>query len=220
MDGLHPTGEAVASDAVAGVRPDLLGALLMESLQYYLLFRRSVGPASTMRPGTIRGSRRTETGRWRRRSPPVPEARCGPPQGEKGCVHGSLLGRRYADRGVGVDEERPARRARPRATTRRSGSASRRRRGGETWSELPRREVVERYDKSDHRSRRGAHRKGDGKEAMLAHGPRPDGEPPRPAGRCLPTQVSGMPSGRRRCAHRTPRGPAAVTPAPTRPTQA
>ena len=126
----------------------------------------------------------------------------------------SLLGRRHADRGLGVDEELQA--------EGRLRTSRRRRRRAQCRSGLPRPEAVERDACLDHRSRRQALPQGTGQggEALL-HRPWADGEPPRPAGRCLPD------AGRRPCragggaAHdRASRRPAdrRSRSAPTRPT--
>ena len=93
--------------------------------------------------------------------------------GEAAAVERALLGRRHADRGVGVDEELQADRTGAR------GAAGRRRRA-QPESRLPRREALERDACLDHRSRcpalpQGA---GQGGEALL-HRPRADGEPLR-----------------------------------------
>ena len=50
--------------------------LLMERLEYDLLFRWFVGMALTMRPGTIRCSRRTAIGCWKATSWPSSWRRC------------------------------------------------------------------------------------------------------------------------------------------------
>ena len=50
--------------------------LLMERLEYDLLFRWFAGIASTMRSGTIRCFRRTATGCWKATSRPSSSRRC------------------------------------------------------------------------------------------------------------------------------------------------
>jgi hypothetical protein len=65
-----PTREALASDALASVRLDPLGAALMDRLEFDLLFRGSSALASTMRRGITRRFPRTASACWKATSPP------------------------------------------------------------------------------------------------------------------------------------------------------
>src|SRR5215218_11234304 len=87
----------------------------------------------------------------------------------------ALLGRRHADRRLGVDEELPAE-GRLGLT---AGAGPQRR------AQLPQGEALEREPWLDHRPRRAALPQGRRpREPTVLHGPRPDGEPQRPCGRC------------------------------------
>jgi hypothetical protein len=59
-----PAGKAAAGNAAANLLFDPSERLLMERLEYDLLFLWFVGSASTTRRGTIRCSRRTPIGCW------------------------------------------------------------------------------------------------------------------------------------------------------------
>ena len=103
---VDPAGEAAAGDAAAGFLLDPLGAAVDGAAgvrPVVSLVRRP--RRSTIRSGTTRPSRRTATGCWTARSPPSFWPRCCAAAGEAAVQHGSLLGRRHADRGLGVDEE-------------------------------------------------------------------------------------------------------------------
>ncbi len=94
----------------------------MERLEYDLLFRWFVGLGVDDRGlGPFEPSPRTATGCWRARSPPSSARGAGPAEGQAAAVGGSLLGRRHADRGLGLDEELPAARMAA-TTTRRAGA--------------------------------------------------------------------------------------------------
>ena len=103
---LDPAGEAAAGDAVAGVLFDPLGA--------------AVDGAAGVRPAVslVRRPRRRRCGvgsldvfqeprapAGGRHRGQVLERGAGAAAGEAAAQHGSFLGRRHADRGLGVDEE-------------------------------------------------------------------------------------------------------------------
>ena len=79
--------------------------LLMERLEYDLLFRWFVGIGVDDAAGTIRCLEEPRPTARRRHRSEVPERGPGAAQGEEASLHGSLLSRRHADRGLGLDEE-------------------------------------------------------------------------------------------------------------------
>ena len=159
----------------------------MERLEYDLLFRWFVGHRRRrcgLGPFGLLEEPRPAAGRRHRGE--VPGGGAGAAAGEEASVDRALLGRRHADRGLGVDEELQAEGRLGRAA---GGGRRTQRRGG-----LPRPEAVERDACLDHRSGCPALPQGTGQGGQaLLHRPRPDGEPPRPAGRRLPD------AGRRAC---------------------
>ena len=123
---LDPAREAAAGDAVAGVLFDPLGA--------------AVDGAAGVRPAVplVRRARRRRCGlgpldvlqeprpaAGGRHRGQVPERGAGPAAGEAAAVARALLGRRHADRGLGVDEELPAEGRLGRAAGRRAAGATR-----------------------------------------------------------------------------------------------
>ena len=105
-------------------------------------------------------------------------ARCFPAAGEAPAQHGSLLGRRHADRGLGVDEELSA--------EGRLGPAAGFRRRSEPRSGFPWPEALEPDARFDDRSGGSALSQGawQGSQALF-HGACADGEPQRPRRRLL-----------------------------------
>ena len=92
--------------------------------------------------------------------------------------HGSFLGRRHADRSLGVDEELQAE-GRLGRTAADGGGRNRE-------TDFHGAEAIERNARLDHRSRGEALSQGAGQGGQaLLHGPRADGEPQRAGGRCL-----------------------------------
>src|SRR5215207_5165034 len=123
--------------------------LLMEQINYNLLFRWFVGL--------------------------VPFGAVVAAAGQDAALGRALLGRRDADRRLGLDEELPA--------EGRLGLAARA--GAQRRARLPQGEALEREPRLDHRSRRAALPQGQRpREPAVLHGARPDGEPQRPCGRC------------------------------------
>ena len=83
--------------------------LLMERLEYDLLFRWFVGIGvddASLGPFGVLEEPRPAAGR--RHCDEVPERSADAAQGEEATVHESLLRRRHADRGLRLDEERQA----------------------------------------------------------------------------------------------------------------
>src|SRR5690606_36258379 len=101
----------------------------------------------------------------------VPGSGSGPAQGQAASVERPLLGRRHADRGLGVDEERQAEEW--------FGQSSGRRRRTQPGSRLPRPEADERDACLDHRPAGSTLQEGQGQGGQaLLHGAWADGEPP------------------------------------------
>ena len=98
---------------------------LMERLEYDLLFRWFVGPwrrRSGLGPFDVLEEPRPAAGGRHRGE--VPGRGAGAAAGEAAAVERALLGRRHADRGVGVDEELQAEGARRRSERRRAAAAT------------------------------------------------------------------------------------------------
>ena len=166
---LDPLG--AAADGAAGVRPAVP------------LVRRARGRRCGLGPFDLLEEPRPAAGRRHRGE--VPGRGAGAAAGEEAAVDRALLGRRHADRGLGVDEELQAEGRLGRAAGRRRAQ----RRGG-----LPRREALERDPCLDHRSGRQALPQGSrARRRSSASSATADGEPLRPAGRRLPD------AGRRAC---------------------
>ena len=103
---VDPAGEAAAGDAAAGVLLDPLGAAADGAAGVrppVPLVRRDRRRRCGLGPFDLLEEPRPAAGRRHRGE--VPGGGAGAAQGEEASVDRSLLGRRHADRGVGVDEE-------------------------------------------------------------------------------------------------------------------
>ena len=149
--------------------------LLMEQLDYNLLFRWFVGlgiddPVWHPTAFTTNRDRLLEGEVAAKFLAAVAQPGAGPAAPEPRA----LLGRRHADRGVGIAEELP-----PEGRRRRAAAGGRNRQ-----PELPRRAAAQRHPCLDHRCRGAAVPQGHGQggQAVL-HGPSADGEPLGSGGR-------------------------------------
>ena len=172
-------GEAGASDAVASVLFNSLGTAIdgaagtrfaVSLVRWHRRRRRGVGSLSFFQEP------RAPVGR-RHRSQAVRRSSCASAS-EAASQHRPFLGRRHADRSLGVDEEFQAE-----AWLGRTARGWRRTQLGGGFS---RREALERHPRLDYRSRGEAlsQRARQGGQALL-HGACPGGEPQRPGGRRL-----------------------------------
>ena len=152
---------------------------LMERLEFDLLFRWFVGIGvddAAWDHSSFFQEPRAPVGR-RHRSQAVERSSCAAAS-EAASEHRPFLGRRHADRSLGVDEELQAEGW--------HGRTARGRRRTEPGGGFSRREALERHARLDHRSRGEAlsQRAGQGGQALL-HGACADGEPQRTGGRRL-----------------------------------